>query len=122
MLKLLASGINPMEQRKAEKTADQRNTENSFASVAKRGWTGLSSFGLPVWLALSIVFGFRTADQFAGLLSPVFWATARSILIISATGPEAAGTAVSNRREARASSVQRERRGRAHSDAVSRAM
>ena len=34
--KLLASGINPMEQRKAEKTADQRNTENSFASVATR--------------------------------------------------------------------------------------
>ena len=28
-----------------------------------RGWTGLSSFGLPVWLALSIVFGFGTAGQ-----------------------------------------------------------
>jgi hypothetical protein len=34
--KLLATGINPMEKRKAEKTADQRNTENSFASVAAR--------------------------------------------------------------------------------------
>jgi integrase len=32
--KLLATGINPMEQRKADKTAEQVATENSFASVA----------------------------------------------------------------------------------------
>src|SRR5260370_5112909 len=34
--RLLATGINPMEQRKAEKTADRVATENSFASVAAR--------------------------------------------------------------------------------------
>jgi hypothetical protein len=34
-----------------------------------RGWTGLSSFGLPVWLALSIVFGFGTAGQRAAAQS-----------------------------------------------------
>jgi integrase len=34
--KLLATGINPMEQRKAQKTADQVASENSFASVATR--------------------------------------------------------------------------------------
>jgi integrase len=34
--KLLATGINPMEQRKAERTADRVATENSFASVAAR--------------------------------------------------------------------------------------
>ena len=34
--KLLATGIDPMEQRKAEKTAVQFATENSFASVAAR--------------------------------------------------------------------------------------
>jgi integrase len=34
--KLLATGINPMERRKAEKTADQVAAENSFASVAAR--------------------------------------------------------------------------------------
>jgi integrase len=32
--RLLATGINPMEQRKADKTAEQVATENSFASVA----------------------------------------------------------------------------------------
>ena len=32
--KLLATGIDPMEQRKAEKTADRVATENSFASIA----------------------------------------------------------------------------------------
>jgi integrase len=32
--KLLATGIDPMEQRKADKTAEQAATENSFASVA----------------------------------------------------------------------------------------
>jgi integrase len=34
--KLLATGIDPMEQRKAEKAAEQVATENSFASVAAR--------------------------------------------------------------------------------------
>jgi hypothetical protein len=34
--KLLATGIDPMEQRKAEKTAEQVATENSFARVAAR--------------------------------------------------------------------------------------
>ena len=34
-----------------------------------RGWTGLSSFGSPVWLALSIVFGFGTAGERAAAQS-----------------------------------------------------
>lgn len=38
--KLLATGVDPMAQRKAQKVAKQFATENSFAAVARRWWAG----------------------------------------------------------------------------------
>ena len=37
--KLLATGVDPMAQRKAEKTAEKVAVENSFQSIATRGWS-----------------------------------------------------------------------------------